>query len=498
MSSVDAIKAERICIIGGGSAGYMAAAYLLNQTNFDVTMVVPKKNNPIGVGEATLLGFIDFMGKCGMPYEIEWMHECDAIYKCGILYTDWREDGKDVWHPFAQFHENFFKEYANKGYSYDSFIKKILPHHRLLTEELNVTVARGYHLDAKKFVDFLDKKLDESNLTKIRKTISDVTEENGLIKSVTFDDGTSEEYDLFIDCTGFNSPFKEYGSTEFVDLSDYFTGNAACACPIKYSEDEETKREQMMAVTNPKGSDLGWIWNTPVSTRIGTGLVYNSECNTREEAEAEMIRVYGEENIIGEFNHINYTPGYHKKSWRGNVCSIGLSSGFIEPLESTGIDIFQAQIMTLTDYIKKGFASENDRIRYNSTIANRYEEGTDYVTGHYYPPSIWRSSPFWEKTKNNKVSETLMIRYEKYQRDKMMFGNSICDTCMFGHQSWATLFEGFFPDGMYSGDKEITININDAEDAYAHSNLDILQYIPKEYDNFIELVKDRLGEKNYE
>lgn len=478
------LKTENICIVGGGSAGYMCAAYLLKNTNFKVSMVVPENTMPVGVGEATLLGFIEFMGKCGFEYEIEWMVECDAIYKCGILYTDWIEDGRDVLHPFAQFHENFFIEYANKNYSYDSFLKKVLPHYKLLIEEGKVTGARGYHLDASKFVDFMSNKLEESSLIKINKRIESFNEnDDGLIDYISFEDGTKESFDLYIDCTGFNSPFKEYGDADFQDLSDYFTGNAACACPVKYSDDEETHKKQMIAVTNPKGSDLGWIWNTPVASRIGTGLVYNNECNTRKEAEDELKRVYGEENIIGEFNHINYTPGYQKRSWRGNVCSIGLSSGFIEPLESTGIDIFQSQIMTMTDYIKKSYSTETEIIRYNSTISVRYDEAIDYVSGHYYPSSIWRNSEFWEKTKNNKISESLMIRYNKYQRDKAVFGNTIQDGAMFGHQSWSTVFESFFPNPMFDGTEDIDIDTN-VEQEYASGNYDIIKYIDKEYQMF--------------
>lgn len=489
----DIIKTEEICIVGGGSAGYMAAAFILNNTNFNVTMVVPEHDTPIGVGEATLLGFDKFMEECGTGFQVEWMKECDAIFKCGILYTDWRKDGQDVWHPFAQFHEDFFKENSDKGYRYEDFVKKILPHHRLLTEELQVTPARGYHIDAGKFVQYMSKKLDESPIQRIHKKIKKVHHDDNLVQSIEFEDGEVKDFDFFIDCGGFNTPFKDFGDTGFVDLSDTFTANAACAVPIKYSDDIEEKKRQMMAVTNPRGSDLGWIWNTPVASRIGTGLVYNKDLNTREEAEAEMIRVYGKENMLKNFNHIEYTPGYHERSWRGNVVSIGLSSGFIEPLESTGIDIFQAQIMTMTDFIKKGFATTGDIIRYNATLTMRYKEGVDYVSGHYIPESIWRDSPFWDKTKTNKVSESLLYRYNKYIKDGMVFGNSICETCMFGHQSWTTLFEGFFKEGRFSGDTEMLLNVNDDDQEFASSNLEFLDILETDYLHFKDYMNKRIN-----
>jgi len=458
----DMKKIKNICIVGGGSAGYMLASYMSAQAPvIKITMIVPEKEPTVGVGEATLLDFKPFMDACGLYNEKEWMYATDATYKCGINHTGWRKDGQDVWHSFGQFKESVVERVGTEGIvtqnkfeqfkwakkPYKFFVEEILPHYNIVIDELRISPNKGYHLDSQKWANYLKNNLiTKYNVTFINKKIIKV---NGTDKctGIVYDDGTADSYDFYIDCTGFAAIFKDIGNLEFQDLSDYILSNSACATHISYKDIDK----EQFAYTRPDATDDGWCWTIPIKTRIGSGWVYNDEFLDEEGAEVAMKNYWGEDRIIdGKFTHLHWKTGYNKNMWRDNVISIGLSNGFIEPLESTGISFFLNASASFVDRIKKGFILPDDITMFNSQMGLKYQEAGDFVLAHYNPDSVFRNTPFWNKVKKGKSTSSLEKRHSNYleygARNELL---SLNDN--FANHSWATVFEGFYKDGYFNG-----------------------------------------------
>ena len=450
-------KVTDLCIVGGGSAGYMLASYISAQAPvINVTMIVPEKEPVIGVGEATLLDFLPFMHACGLFNEREWMQSTDATFKCGINHVGWREDGQDVWHSFGEMDVNNpddFKQLKKDGHdlTYKFFVESILPSYNTVVNRIELGPKRGYHLDAQKWANYLRKNLiDNHNVTFINKKITKI---NGTDRctGIVYEDGTTDSYDFYVDCTGFASIFNDIGNIEFQDLSDYILSNSACAAHVSYKD----INKELFAYTRPEATDDGWCWTIPIKTRIGSGWVYNNEFLTEENAELAMKKYWGEDRIIdGEFTHIHWKTGYNKNMWRDNVVSIGLSNGFIEPLESTGISFFLNASRTFTDRIKKGYVLSDDPMMFNSQMGLKYQEATDFVVAHYNPDSVFRNTPFWNKVKELKSTPSLRERHSNYLKYGPIPGLR-SENDSFADHSWAVVFEGFYKDG-YFNETEIT------------------------------------------
>lgn len=437
-------KVKNICIVGGGSAAYMLASYMSVQAPvIKITMIVPEKEPIIGVGEATLLDFKPFMNACGLRDEQEWMEATDAIYKCGINHVGWREDGQDVWHPFGPFDPPLLQQFKNESYKF--FVEEVLPYYKEVVGTTQITPYKGYHLDAQKWALYLKNNLIKNhNITFINKKIVKVKGDDECT-GIIYDDGTTDSYDLYVDCTGLRAIFKNIGNPEFQDLSDYIVSNSACATRIKYKD----KNKEQFSYTQPNATDDGWCWVTPIKTRIGSGWIYNDEFLSEEGAELAMKKYWGEDRLVdGKFNHIHWKTGYNKNMWRNNVVSIGLSSGFIEPLESTGISFYLSAAAIFSDLTRKGYIVSDTITIFNSQMRLKYNEALDFVLAHYNPDSVFRNTPFWNKVKKCKSTSTLKERHSNYLKYGAL-SELISPPEMFQAHSWATVFEGFYKDGYF-------------------------------------------------
>jgi len=403
-------KINKITIVGGGTSGWMTAAALVNRfPDKDITLVESENIPTIGVGESTVQIFRQYTNIIGLADE-EWMSKCNATYKLSIDFTNWAGDGKTVKYPFGKgTWLNKYKPIDWFIYKHDktiknhySYVQFAMGHSELLRQEkfvhddenligFDFNDMTGFQLDATLFANYLKNHYAlPRGLNHIQDTIKDViVDYDGNIKSLTSSNGTEYDADLFIDCTGFKSLLLgETLNTPFVSFEKYLLNDKAVATHIPYTDIEQ----EMVTSTDSYAHKNGWIWNVPLWTNIGKGYVYSSQFLTEEEAEKEfkeylINNTKCSKEIINslQYSHIQMTPGFHERSWVKNVCAIGLSNGFIEPLEATGLMFIGDAIEVLVDTLaaRDGIVNSYDKSMFNNRVNHRAEYFVGFVIGHY-------------------------------------------------------------------------------------------------------------------
>lgn len=398
-----------ITIVGGGTAAWLTAAYLSRKhPHHKVTVIDKTDGSPIGVGEATLLDFMPFMQECGFKIE-EVMPAISGTFKAGILFPDWGEEGNIVWHPFLQ--HITYKVYGQWDiWAVDQ--SKPFELHGLPT--YNTSLANkvdfahlgnyAYHVDCGKLVSYLQSKISDY-VTFINSGVASINRTDDVINSVVLDSGRVIESDLFVDCTGFNSILKHQ---ERVDLTGRLFCNTAITSQVPFAD----RANELKPYAVSRAVDCGWIWEIPVDDRIGSGLVFNRDITTIDEAKDRFVKHWGDRVNRDSLRVINWDPFYIKNFWQGNVVSIGLSAGFIEPLESTGLALIIKGITRLSDKIKVGTYRNEDLEVYNAQMSNLYEDSVDFVSMHY--ANSHRVGPFWDYVRSTFTKSKTFEFYEKF------------------------------------------------------------------------------------
>lgn len=404
----------KIIIVGGGSSAWLSAAYLLNNVpKVEITVIDKEVGNPVGVGEATILNFGTFMEECGFA-KAEWLYELDATLKTGIMFPGWGTTDNEVWHPFqtnvtyldsssldvwAQHQDLPFKRYATTNY--DAATSRLIdftaPDQRF-----------GYHVDCGKMVVYIQKKI-KSFVTCINSAVTEVIKDDeGNINKLVLNNGEEHTADLYIDCTGFISLLKEQ---KFVDITGRLFCDTAIACRIDF----EDKTTEMLPYVISEAVEHGWIWKIPTRSRIGSGLVFNRNITPIEEAKQYLADHWNGRVKVEDMKVIDWTPRYCSNMWQGNIVSVGLSAGFIEPLESTGLFLIQMGIKLLAEKIKLSFYDTANINLYNSQMTKYFEDGIDFVGMHY--ANTERTEPFWQYVKETFKESVLQQHYRMIMLD---------------------------------------------------------------------------------
>ena len=426
---------KNIVIVGGGSAGWMTAAHLSKQLKGVNISLVESPNVPIiGVGESTVPPIVDFMKSLGIE-EKEWMPACSATYKSSICFKRFHgTDENTMWFPFsgtwavgdrpANRHW-LYKYYTDPNfndrfslYDYCTLVPKIC--------EAGKTVASipgssyAYHLDAIALGQFLKGLSMKAGVKHIPDTITNIVQtEDGSIQKLELESGKSVQGDLFIDCSGFRSLLLGDKLNEpFDDYYDYLFNDKAIAIRFPF----EDKEKEMVSYTLCTALSSGWAWTIPLYNRLGTGYVYCSKYQSEEEAEREFLGFLGK--FLGEARvkeastrHLNIRVGKHKRTWVKNCVGIGLSSGFIEPLESTGLQIVQSEVDLLARTLKdRNDYNCADVAVYNKSITLLLDNIRDFLICHYALTSR-EDTPYWKDVKyKTEIPETLV--------NKLMFARA--------------------------------------------------------------------------
>ena len=471
---------KNITIVGGGSAAWLAATYIQNNHwDLPVTVIDKEVGNPIGVGEATVLTFPSFLRKCGINLP-QWFKNIDATYKSGIEFPGWKKPENNVWHPF----------YLNRSYlqqgctAYDTWAQKqdldfkttALPTYEVnMNNKLDMWGAfetLAYHIDAGKLVTELQR-ICSNNVNIIKSDVVKVNKDGKNVTSVELKNGVVHHSDFFIDCTGFASILKEADRVELLGEGRLFT-NAAVAGHIPY---EDFEKECVPYVKCP-AVDHGWIWKIPVQSRIGSGLVFNKDITDPEEAKRYFCEHWDNRITPNDLKLIDWVPYYSKNFWEGNVVSIGLSGGFIEPLESTGLASMTTGVEKLMDMIPQYAYTDANVETYNREMEYWYNDAVDFVNSHY-ADTEW-DTPFWNFVKETHVKSEKHLWYENWLKDpQRKFYTPVQSRTLFHPPNWHLwLIQMGYPvnvDLNYMPPQEIDFLIQDfklAEDIRMHSSLD--------------------------
>ncbi len=441
--------AKSIVIVGGGSSGWMTASYLRKALKgVDITLVEAPHIKTIGVGEATFSTIKLFFDYLGLE-EHEWMPRCNAAYKLAIKFVNWRKQGGHFYHPFQRYDmvdgyssaEWWLKLKRNQeAFDYSCFTIPALcdakrsPRYldgRVFDEKVQNYFADGdrvpnaflaehavqypyaYHFDAGLLANFLEEHSTQRGVRKVADEVMEVAlKEDGSISHIVTKNNGPISGDLFVDCTGFRGLLINQALKEpFISFSDVLLNDSAVALQVPV----DVRSRGMEPFTTATALSAGWCWNIPLYGRLGTGYVYSSQFLSKDEAEAEFRAYLGPMADECKANHIKMRIGRTRNSWVKNCVAIGLSSGFVEPLESTGIFFIQHGIEELVNHFPGAEIDEAVVRSYNQTVAHAIDGVKDFLTLHYCVTDR-DDTPFWQAVRNIKVPDHVAESVELWNR----------------------------------------------------------------------------------
>jgi tryptophan halogenase len=390
-------RSHSVLIVGGGSSGWMAAALMCKTLpHFDVTVIEASDIPIIGVGESTNVTVQYFHRLLGID-EKPFMRASNAAYKQAIRFANFNCQGGAFFHPFGSAVD--MTRAAFSIGAQDQYPCRHLAQDGLFTPEL----AYSYQIDAGLYGQFLKEWCKERG---VRHIVDKITiaklDEHGSIASVETEKSGSLNADLYIDCSGFRS-FLLGGALKvpFRSVDHQLLNDRAIAARIPYRD----KAAELKSYTNCHALSAGWVWEIPLWSRWGTGYVYSSAFLSPSEAEAEYRAHLGEERARDlTFNHIQIRAGRHDVAWRNNCIAIGISYGFLEPLESTGLSLTQIAISHLLDELLNGALESNEatlkaRERYNLREGEIFDSTRDFIMAHYVLTTR-EDSPYWKSIRH--------------------------------------------------------------------------------------------------
>jgi tryptophan halogenase len=439
------IKIEKVVIAGGGTAGWMAAAALakLLGKTLDITLIESDEIPTVGVGEATIPTLLTLHELLGIN-EREFMAEVNGTFKLGISFENWRglkEDyihsfgftGKDCW---AAGFQHFWLKGKELGFSKDfgDYCSELVAAQQ---NKFAVTPNHGlnyaYHIDAGLYAKFLRKLAEKFGAKRVEGKIVDVSQNNetGYIEKLTLASGKIVEGDLFIDCSGFRGLLIEQTlHTGYDDWSHWLPMNSAIAMQTETLSDP-------IPYTRSIARDAGWQWRIPLQSRMGNGLVFCDRYMSDDEATQCLLdNVEGER--LNEPRVLKFKTGMRRKHWNKNCIAMGLSSGFIEPLESTSIHLIQRSIIRLMQMFPYDGIREPDINEFNSQMEFEILNIRDFIVLHYHVTNR-TDTPFWRFCRSMEVPESLRHRIELFKQTGRVFQ---VPTELFGENSWTQVMLG--------------------------------------------------------
>ncbi|MBW0143699.1 tryptophan halogenase family protein [Sphingomicrobium clamense] len=436
---------RRIVIAGGGTAGWMAAAALSRTLGrvASVTLIESKQIGTVGVGESTIPPLALFNRLMKIP-EAEFMRETQATFKLGIEFHNWKEDGDVYFHSFGETgkdhwsagFQHFWLHGQQNGHtqSFDDYCYELVAaYERRFSAHPDHRMSYAYQLDATRYAGYLRKLAEEEGTTRVEGKIAkvDLNPETGHIASLSLEDGQTVEGDLFIDCTGFRALLIEGAlHAGFDDWTHWLPCDRAIAV-------QTTSDGPPVPYTKAIAHDAGWQWRIPLQHRTGNGLVY---CSAYLDQDAAEERLMG--NLPGETitkpNFLRFTTGVRRKQWFRNCIAVGLSGGFMEPLESTSIHLIQRNILRLIRMLPAGEISDRDIAEFNDQAMEDMVQIRDFLILHYKATDR-RDSPFWRQCAAMEIPDSLDQKIELFRETGRVFRRH---EELFAESSWLQVMMG--------------------------------------------------------
>ncbi len=426
------LQPYRIVIVGGGTAGWMTAAAISalykDQTRYHIVLIESDEIGSVGVGEATLPQLKSFNEQLGIV-EADMMKATSATFKLGIKFANWGKVGESYIHPFGlsggpkntlEFHQywaHFRSSNTIPDLSEYSLAVHLCQKNKFKIpskdpESIENTYSYAYHFDATLYAQYLRKISEKYGVHRINGIVTRVTQndETGEIRAVHLKDGTEIIGDFFIDCSGFRSLLlNKKLKAEFEDWSDWLPCDSALA--VQSVKDEDTP-----PYTTSTAKEAGWQWRIPLQHRTGNGYVFCSSVISETEAYDSLMKdIKGVAQTDPKL--IKFKAGRYKNSWKKNCVAIGLSSGFLEPLESTSIYLIQIAIVCLLRLFPTKVDKRNTILadEYNRLIDNEYERIRDFLILHYHLNER-SDSDLWRHCREMAIPDSLTQKLDMFER----------------------------------------------------------------------------------
>lgn len=419
-------EVREIAIVGGGTSGWLSAAYLVKHlTNLvpggvKITLVESSDIPTIGVGEATIPSIKETLMSLNIP-ENEFIKETEATFKQSIEFINWNLNGKNdsYHHNFSQplfaesfryadywtdNHKDIGKSYANASTIQGRVADKNLSPKMFGDGEYNGALNYAYHFDAGKFATYLKKYSIQRGVKHVVGHVDSVEKSDELgIKSLILKDGQVIDADLFLDCSGFSGLLIEKElNTNFKSLLDVLFVDSAVTALVPHRDEKS-----LPSATYSTAQESGWIWDIGLQSRRGTGYVYSSKYCDKAEAEKTLAKYHGVSQNELNFRHLKMRTGYRTEQWSKNCVSIGLSAGFIEPLESTGIYLVEIALKTLVALFPQSREMNANAQQFNLLMTSQFDGAVDFIKLHY-TLSDRDDSEFWIDNKSpDTIPQTL-------------------------------------------------------------------------------------------
>ena len=447
-------RISSITIVGGGSAGWMAAAAVATYLGkgAKVRLIESEEIGIVGVGEASVPHIKLFNGQWLGIDEAEFVKRTQGTIKLGIQFNDWGRIGDSYMHGFGAigrslgplpFHQFWLKQYLSGQaapigeYSPQTVMApqgKFAPCDRNAAPNSPLAdIAYAYHFDATLYARFLREVAESRGVQRIEGKIVGVQQrpEDGYIESVTLENGQVVDGELFIDCSGFRGLLIEQTlKTGYEDWSHWLPCDRAMAVP-------SASVDPITPYTRATARKAGWQWRIPLQHRVGNGYVYSSQYISDDEAAATLLANLDGE-ALAEPRPLRFTTGMRKKFWNKNVVALGLASGFLEPLESTSIYLAQSGITRLLSLFPKRDFTPLLMERYNRESVFEYERVRDFLILHYNATER-DDSPFWNYCRTMEIPDSLQHKMDLYRSNGRLFH---AEQDLFGQMSWLQVMHG--------------------------------------------------------
>jgi tryptophan halogenase len=443
---------KQIVIVGGGTAGWMTAAALATvlKNKYTIRLIESDDIGIVGVGEATIPMIQRFNQILGIN-ENEFLKETQGTFKLGIEFVNWGNIGERYIHGFGTLgqemltvrFDQYWQKYHQQGkigpleeYSITRMAAKA---NKFMPADLEVLnsplnhIAHAYHFDASLYAKYLRKFSEALGVVRTEGKITKVNqrESDGHIEAVVLENGEQIKGDLFIDCSGFRGLLIEQTlKTGYEDWTHYLPCDRALAVPCE-------SITTILPYTRSTAHKAGWQWRIPLQHRIGNGHVYCSQFISDDEATSILL-----ENLDGKAlsdpRLIKFTTGIRKQAWNKNVVAIGLSSGFLEPLESTSIHLIQSAIARLINFFPDSSFNAINIKEFNRQSRFEYERIRDFVILHY-KLNQRDDALFWKNCASMEIPDSLTHKMELYRANGRLLR---VEDELFAEVGWLQVLEG--------------------------------------------------------
>jgi tryptophan halogenase len=442
-------KITKIVIAGGGTAGWMAAASLskLLGKSFDITLVESDQIGTVGVGEAAIPTLTAFHRLLGIN-EQAFMKATHATFKLGINFENWKSGDDEYMHGFGRVgKECWAGEFQHfwlhgKQNNIDFDFEQYCPEIQAAKAE-KFALSKGglnysYHLDATLYAKFLRTFAEAHGVTRIEGKIIDVAKcpSTGNIQSIQLANGHVIDGQLFIDCTGFVGLLIEKAlHTGYEDWSHWLPSDSAVAVQTK-------SVSSPLPYTRSIAHESGWQWRIPLQHRVGNGLVFCSKYLSDDDAKTLLVNnIEGE--MINQPRVIKFKTGRRRKGWNKNCVALGLSSGFLEPLESTSIHLIMSGVLRLIRLFPFEGITPATVNEYNQQLTSELEHIRDFIILHYHATQR-ADTPFWQYCKHMEIPDSLKQRLDLFKETGRIFTS---EGELFRVDSWSQVMlgQGVYP-----------------------------------------------------